>query len=610
MVAVSLTTLLGFVALSVDVGMLYSTKAELQRTADAAAMAAAAALANTDGGDLSAARAAAINFAALNEVQGSAVLLDVSSDIIFGRAHIDSTTNKYVFQETQNWPNAVRVRARRTVDSPSGAVPLLFARLMGHETADVSAQATAVLTPRDIVFVLDLSASHNDDSSLVHYRLTDISNKQVWAHLWDSGIDLQPMLGGVAQGPIFGNMREWGADVTGPSWDYANDPGLIRLRRGSNWGLSSDWVSQSLSSKGYGSYTSSEMNVINSSSGAGTETSYSSSTQKANYRRRARVALGLDRWKSGKSGGQPGGNGDNVIDSWEVVPLVPYPSSSSNPSTSSKEIGGSWDQFVDYVSDISKSDTITSNTGLSQRFLKYQPSSSYYGNPNLRWRFGLKLLVDFVQDKYPQNDDSPGLSGAPEEPMGSVANAVLESLGIIEELQSNDMIGTAAYGSYGYGPQQKPSHLSWLTTDVDEIRQRVSLLQAGMWTNNTNIAQGIDKGVDVLLNSPNARPNAAKTIILLTDGLANMTRSGGSGEYQAYQDTLAAAQDAHNACPQKIRIYAVSVGADSDQALMSQVAQIGQGEHFHAEGDVATYRQQLEDIFRNLGGKRPVTLAQ
>ncbi|HPU33302.1 MAG TPA: VWA domain-containing protein, partial [Phycisphaerae bacterium] len=278
------------------------------------------------------------------------------------------------------------------------------------------------------------------------------------------------------------------------------------------------------------------------------------------------------------------------------------------------KIGGSWDEYIDYVSDITKADNITSNTGLSQRFLMYDPDLSYYGNPQLRWRFGLKTLVDFPQDKYPSHNDSPGLAGAPEEPMGAVANAVQESLNIIESLESNDLVGTAAYSTQGYGPAQKPSALSWLTDDLNLLRDQVATLQAGMWSTNTNIAQGIDRGAEVLLQSPRGRDNAAKIMVLLTDGNANQTRSEPS-QYLPYdrrpaEDTLDAARDAHLAHPQRIRIYCVSVGVDSDQELMEQVAQIGQGEHFHAGGDVESYREQLQQIFRDLGGRRSVVLME
>ncbi len=59
-----------------------------------------------------------------------------------------------------------------------------------------------------------------------------------------------------------------------------------------------------------------------------------------------------------------------------------------------------------------------------------------------------------------------------------------------------------------------------------------------------------------------------------------------------------------------VQIFAVSVGADADVAIMDQIAEIGHGEHFHAEGSIEEYGEQLDAIFRTLGGKRPVQLIQ
>ena len=50
-VAVFLTTLIGFAALAIDVGLLYNERADLQKTADAAALAAAAELGDYSQGD-------------------------------------------------------------------------------------------------------------------------------------------------------------------------------------------------------------------------------------------------------------------------------------------------------------------------------------------------------------------------------------------------------------------------------------------------------------------------------------------------------------------------------------------------------------------------------
>ena len=53
---------------------------------------------------------------------------------------------------------------------------------------------------------------------------------------------------------------------------------------------------------------------------------------------------------------------------------------------------------------------------------------------------------------------------------------------------------------------------------------------------------------------------------------------------------------------------AVSVGAESNQSLMEEIADIGGGEHFFAGENVEEYSAQLAEIFRRLGGTRPVQL--
>ncbi len=584
LVAVCLTVILGFAALAIDVGHIYDVQTELQRTADAAALAAVAELGGgrSEGVAMDSARQVASDYAAINEVMNAPVLL-ANADVVFGRAYMPSGTSKYVFEASEEDPNAVRVRARRTADSPSGAVPLFFARVLGIATTDVAAQATATLIPRDIVFVLDLSGSHHYDSGLRSVKKIDIGNREVWTYLKDQDLDPVPD----PNGPMFGNMNTWGDNVTGPSWDCTTDPGLVKLQKGSNWTLTSDFASQTLTAAGYGAYNTAEMAVINSSSGDSSTTA---------YKRRVRLALGLDRWRSGKSGGQSGGDGDNVIDSDEVVSMVPYPSASSNPATLCKEVGGSWDAYISYV--ISSSSTM--NT--------YNPGSDLYGDPNLRYRFGLKTWIDYLQEQELGDAASPGLAGAPTQPMGAVADAVKECITIIQSLDSDDKAGMASYGTVGYGPVQKPNHMSWLVDDLESIRAKVNKLQPAMWSNYTNISQGIDKGVEVLFDSPDARDNAAKIMLLLTDGNANYTRSPANYNLDlAPLDAKAAAQDARD---RGVKIYTISVGSGADTALMQEIAAIGGGETFHAEGSIETYQEQLMTIFQKLGGKQPIALIQ
>lgn len=598
-VAVCSTILIGFAALAVDVGHLYCTRAELQRTADSAAMAAAGQLGDYSQGDpIFRARQTAQELATCNTVLGSGITLDPSVDVVFGRAVWDGS--RYAFTPTEAFSNAVRVSARRTADSSNGAVPLYFANIFGQSTKDMSAQATAVLTPRDVVFVLDLSGSHKYDSCLRSYKSIEIGNRGVWQSLWDDSLaqslgKTRPTENGELAGPYLGNMCQWGTKITNPSWSYTNDAGLVRMPKTGTWSLSGSYVSHTLADQGYGSYISGEVSAINT-----TPSSYKNGDNSTTYyRRRVRIALGLDRWKSGKNGGQLGGNNDNYINANEVVPMIPYPSNPTNSVSLSKQVGGSWDEFVDYVSS-SSADMLNGDSGL-------------------RYRYGLKTFTDFLQVDQAGDATSPGLGGAPEQPMGAVSDATKTAINIIKELESNDMVGMAGYGTIGYGPGDKPNNLSWLTDDFDGVINKVNKLQAQMWTNYTNIAQGINKGMDVLMNSPASpeRVHAAKIMILLTDGNANQTLAtppSNSGGYSPYYNPSQAKADAiaraTAIAAQGVSIYTISVGSTADGELMEQIAQIGHGEHFHAEGSIEAYEADLKAIFEKLGGKRPVRLIQ
>ena len=166
----------------------------------------------------------------------------------------------------------------------------------------------------------------------------------------------------------------------------------------------------------------------------------------------------------------------------------------------------------------------------------------------------------------------------------------------------------ASYATVGYGPLEKPDNMSWLTDDYDSVSSLIDRLQPGMWTTNTNIAQGIDKCVEVLFDSPAARRNSAKVILLFTDGMANRTRHG--AHYDLEQARRDAKQAAYDARKLGVQIYTVSLGVSADKGLMGAIATIGEGEHYHAEGGIVTYQDQLEKIFRKLGGKRPVVLIE
>lgn len=134
LVAISLILLLGFVAFAVDLGYVYVSRAEMQRTADAAALAGASAL--TQGEDLAIDRAYAA--AGLNAVACSPVVND-EVDVELGSWEWETHKFYPASWEHPVSPNAVRVAGSRL------GMPLFFGPVLGSPTTDVVKDATALV---------------------------------------------------------------------------------------------------------------------------------------------------------------------------------------------------------------------------------------------------------------------------------------------------------------------------------------------------------------------------------------------------------------------------------------------------------------------------------
>jgi Flp pilus assembly protein TadG len=138
---VVIMALMAIVSLGVDLGRAQLARTELQQAADAAARHAATGLKNVLRGR-SAAFDNAAAAAAQNYADGTPILLDTSQDVELGIWDAQQRT----FTRTNSVPqaNAVRVTARRTA-ARNNAVGLVFSRLAGKNSVDVSASAIATL---------------------------------------------------------------------------------------------------------------------------------------------------------------------------------------------------------------------------------------------------------------------------------------------------------------------------------------------------------------------------------------------------------------------------------------------------------------------------------
>ncbi len=622
----------GVAALAIDTGMMFTAKQELQNAADAAALAAASQLGEFEDPTEHAAIQAAY-FAVMNEVAGLGVHMDVEADLVLGKANLDSDTNKYEFVEDAEPYNAARISLHRDATVADGPVSLFFAGTFGMDGARIHASATAMLVPRDIAVVIDFSASMNDDSELRHYddfysessgtrSGVQINLNEVWYALpiekgnagVGNGLDPpppgnphsendQPGTGpgspanaggnpnpgadpgeGWARGPRWGWMTGWGEEIVLGSYSPVGDEGLYYIPKGSQ--CTDADVIENLITAGY---TENERDALLSGSYDG-NTTY--------YRNRVKVLVGLAGWKSKKKigttrdskyNGGPG-NGNDVVDSNELTGEVDYPFDS-----------GSWNSYIDYVRGSSQMRTTDSN---------------------FRYRYGLKTAVNYLLEKQPGNNKTPELAAAPEEPLQSVKDAVQAMMDVIIDLDTQDHVSLEGFAQYG-------NHLHDLTDSLQEIPDTLNEYQAGHYTAYTSIGAGFQEAIHELSNGATgqyndggtyphdrARSSAAKIIILLTDGKPNIN------EYSQYvgnnnENAIGWAEDgADEAKSLGMTVYTVGVGGDVNADLCEDIATSPE-HYFFADntpdpdnGGQPMYVTQLEEIFRTLGGKRPVRLIQ
>jgi hypothetical protein len=153
-----MVVMMGLLAFAVDLGYLYVARDQLQRSADAAALAGAWELIdeNAPAGNSCpwetevAARNVAGQYAGLNRVFQRCPGLS-QDDVQVGYLADPWDPASTVAPAYLNPANAVQVRVRRTADQ-NGEVPLFFARALGLERAAVQAEATAVLLKNVVGF--------------------------------------------------------------------------------------------------------------------------------------------------------------------------------------------------------------------------------------------------------------------------------------------------------------------------------------------------------------------------------------------------------------------------------------------------------------------------
>jgi Flp pilus assembly protein TadG len=149
--AVLMVFMMALLAFAIDIGYMYTVRTQLQRSADASAIAGAWELlaeeARLTNGDLSeaitGARDYAGEYAGRNQVGQASPLLGETDVVVGYRQNIfDSSEPVSLLNSSRS--NTVSVRVRRTVDQ-NGVVPLFFAPVLGFDNTSLQAEASAAL---------------------------------------------------------------------------------------------------------------------------------------------------------------------------------------------------------------------------------------------------------------------------------------------------------------------------------------------------------------------------------------------------------------------------------------------------------------------------------
>ena len=161
-------------AVSINLAHMQVTRTELMVATDAAARAGGRAFSESQ--TVAAAKAVAVNTAAMNFVNGSPLQLDPSDgsgDIQFGfTEQPNGLLGRYVFEQIptsdvesgQEVASAFRVLGKRHDNSLSGRVPMIIPGVLSQHDFELTQEAVAMQVDRDISLVLDRSGSMDDIS--------------------------------------------------------------------------------------------------------------------------------------------------------------------------------------------------------------------------------------------------------------------------------------------------------------------------------------------------------------------------------------------------------------------------------------------------------------
>ncbi len=161
-----------------------------------------------------------------------------------------------------------------------------------------------------------------------------------------------------------------------------------------------------------------------------------------------------------------------------------------------------------------------------------------------------------------------------------LVNAVNGFLVELENTPQDEYVSLATFSSSARLDEGMTLNYNDIRTSVDGITQQFN-------GGATNIGQGMQESIDVLTDG--SRPFAARTIVIMTDGIWNRG-----------PNPITIAQQAR---AQGITVHAVTFSGEADQNTMRQVAEAGGGKYWHAPTGAA-----LLAVFREIANNNPTLL--
>ncbi len=160
-------------------------------------------------------------------------------------------------------------------------------------------------------------------------------------------------------------------------------------------------------------------------------------------------------------------------------------------------------------------------------------------------------------------------------------NALDVFLSELDQTSQNERISLTVYSTQERKVQD-------LTPNLQLIRDQFANEAPGGFT---AIGRGLETGIDSILNDPGARPFALKSVIVMTDGNQNRGIPPNVVARQSQGDD--------------VTIHAITFSEGANQALMREVAELGNGIHLHADND-----EELLEAFQTIARQLQVLLIE